>query len=104
MDALLSVSPNPADITATEALDQALRAAYPSYTGLTVELGQTVASFDGDVPEDLAATVTAAQPPAAANAVLGALASLDPDTASVADVVNAVKTALAAAGATQTPA
>lgn len=38
-------------------------------------------------------------PPPAANAVLGALEMLDPATATVADVVNAVKAALTSSGA-----
>lgn len=46
------------------------------------------------------ALATTPKAPPAANAVLGALAALDPATASVADVVNAVKSALAKAGAT----
>lgn len=40
-----------------------------------------------------------APPPSAADTVLGAIDNLDPATASVADVVNAVKTALTEAGA-----
>lgn len=39
-------------------------------------------------------------PASAADTVLAALSALDPDTASIADVVNAVKDALTAAGAT----
>ena len=53
-----------------------------------------ISAFDNPAP-DPAVQAT----PSAADAVLGALAGLDPTTASVADVVNAVKAALQQAGA-----
>lgn len=59
-------------------------------------------TYDEVVKWDVAAKQMAStpKPPPAADAVLGAIASLDPATASVADVLNAVRAALVKAGAT----
>lgn len=56
-------------------------------------------TFQTDLDAFVDATLPPPAPPGAADLVLGALASLDPATASVADVVDAVKGALAASGA-----